>query len=376
MHGVKYQISKGTTIYGFLSDNHERTIEYCSRCCYNSEADIKPNSWINYIHARIKSTHESVIEHNCLTFMIVGTSAPIISKWERIFYEGNNLIKAQRGKHKKEHYLILSGNIHMYRDLLKNIADIEEYTFMYAMFDSLTHVQGDVEHIYLESLPTPNKNLHEYEGNIAVHHTPSKPVKLLDLPTGDDGIFASIINIDNPLKTSKILTNADHIQIVSDNIMYFGSITFRIKNPRIISQQDSRHRIQGMSQKSQRYVDSSKGYEFYVPDIVDAKKEYMFNIGGKKIDLSYEEYMLLAGKMYEALRDDGIPKETSRFALTNATYTEYCLTKPFYTLAHYFHERTTPAAQYEIRIGAIAVKDFVDDFTSKKFKKIKMFDKR
>lgn len=375
MHSIKYQVCKGITLYGFLSDNHERTVEYCSRCCYNSEADIKPKSWIKYIQARIKSTHESVIEHNCLTFMLVGTSQTILTKWEKLFYEGNNLIKATRGKRNSEHYLILSGNIHMYRDLLKNIENDDDYTLIYSLFDSLTHVQGDNYHIYLEALAIPeNKSIHEYESNIAVHHTPSKPVKLLDIPTEDPGIFVSIINMDNPLKTSKVLTNPDHIQIVSDNILYFGSITFKIKNPRIISQQDSRHRVQGMSQKSQRYVDSSDGYEYYVPEQVDADQEYTFKIGNKEIVLSYDEYMQLAGKMYEALRADGVKKETARFALTNATYTEYCLTKPFYTLGHYFHERTAPAAQYEIRVGAIEVKKYADDFTVKRFKKTNLFD--
>ena len=307
MHSIKYQVCKGITLYGFLSDNHERTIEYCSRCCYNSEGDIKPKSWINYVHSRIKATHESVIEHNCLTFMLVGTSPTIISKWERLFYEGNNLIKAVRGKRNSEHFLILSGNIHMYRDFLKNSKGIDDYDLIYALFDSLTHVQGDADHIFLEALSPPDKkSLHDYESNIAVHHTPSKPVKFLDLPTVDPGIFISIINMDNPLKTSKVLTNPDHIQIVADNILYFGSITFKVKNPRIISQQDSRHRIQGMSQKSQRYVDSSADYEYYVPEQVDEHKEYTFKIGDKEIALSYDEYMQLAGKMYEALRDDGV----------------------------------------------------------------------
>lgn len=375
MHSIKYQVCKGLTLYGFLSDNHERTIEYCSRCCYNSEGDIKPKSWINYIHARIKSTHESVIEHNCLTFMLVGTAPTILSKWEKLFYEGNNLIKAIRGKHNSEHYLILTGNIHMYRDLLKNTENTDEYDLIYTLFDSLTHVQGDDAHIYLEALmPPKKKSIREYESNIAVHHTPSKPVKFLDLPTEDPGIFVSIINMDNPLKTSKVLTNLNHIDIVKDNILYFGSITFMVKNPRIISQQDSRHRIQGMSQKSQRYVDSSTNYEYYVPEQVDKHKDYTFKIGDKTIELSYDEYMQLAGKMYEALRADGIKKETARFALTNATYTEYCMTKPFYTLSHYFHERTVPAAQYEIRVGAIEVKKYADKFTAKTFKKENLFD--
>lgn len=48
-----------------------KNIELCGRNCYHSEKNIKEGSAEKFIRGLIKSGHDSVLEHNCVTFEIV-----------------------------------------------------------------------------------------------------------------------------------------------------------------------------------------------------------------------------------------------------------------------------------------------------------------
>lgn len=372
MKTARYDIGEKSTLYGFISKNFERTVEYCSRCCYNSEDKISFDSWGSYILNRIKAGHESVIEHNAVVMMLISSTTSYINKWETAIYEGNNLIKVKKGKHGKDHYIIFSGNIHMFRDLIKNLdLSVSNNKKIYAMFSKLTDRMVKLKDKTISNIFTfdlPKINLSNIKNEIRCNGPVLEYVEPFNIQLDDDGLSLEILNVDNPLPRNSILINKKHKEIIKDNILCFGSVTFKITNPRIISQQDSRHREQAMSQKSQRFCDSKEGYDYYKPKLVDCDKEYYVNIPGKLgnrvVELSYNDYMELAIGMYEALKNDGILKETARFVLTNATKTEYCLTKSFLALPHYFYERTSQASQYEIRLPAIALQEYIN----KKFK--------
>ena len=138
-----------------------------------------------------------------------------------------------------------------------------------------------------------------------------------------------------------------------------NSVSYVIRMPRIVTQQESRHRINSISQRSQRYVDEvSKDCEFYCPPSIDPAKRYG--------DYTYEEFMDLAKVMYKNLRDTGVKKEDARNVLPGGIYSTMVVTKPLYTLPHYFHERCDNAAQAEIRLPAIALRDYLNNYFVRK----------
>lgn len=48
-----------------------KNVELCGRNCYHSEKNIKEGSAEKFIRGLIKSGHDSVLEHNCVTFEII-----------------------------------------------------------------------------------------------------------------------------------------------------------------------------------------------------------------------------------------------------------------------------------------------------------------
>lgn len=365
MNKVKF-ISDTIDVVGVISSNYAQTVEYCARTCYNTEANMTIDSWEKYIRARVKSGHESVIEHNCITLTFVGkndSAENILNKLEKVVYEANNLVKPKRGKLNNRDYLIITGNVKMFRDVLKNFNRDREYIDEHnVMFKVLLELLKDTDNVFFYGVEAPDVLIDVVD----FKESEFKPFKLINLenvPTGDERLKLDIINIDNPDEVKQFAREIS--DIVDANREYYGSVTYRVRTPRIISQQDSRHRIQAKSQKSQRYVNESddrKTSGYYVPAIIDGDKKYTLNVGGTEVEMSYEDFMKLSFDLYKALQEDKVPNETARFVLTNATYTEYCITKPFTTLNHYFYERCARAAQYEVRLVALALRGFVNDF--------------
>ncbi len=341
-----------------ISDNYASTIEYCARTCYNVEDKMAHDTWGKYIGARLKSRHESVIEHNALTMLFETTDdadLELLDVIQIVIAESNNLVVTHRDHIGEHDVLIATGNIKMFRDVIKRSIDKNcmIHAIIYKVFKNLLSTSGD---LFLHDLDTPITEVRELYMKLKVQEE-FNPITLTKIDTGDDRIGLELVNLDSVEDIIKDFP--EYEDVIRRNSLMFGSVTYRVRNPRIISQQDSRHRIQAKSQKSQRYVnesDATKQSGYYVPEVVDAEQLFEVELNGDIIKLTYDEYMKFSFRMYEAIQQQaGLKNETARFVLTNSTYTEYCITKPFYTLSHYFFERCADAAQYEIRIVAKAL---------------------
>ena len=200
----------------------------------------------------------------------------------------------------------------------------------------------------------------------------SKDIFKIPIDTTDSNIKLSIINIDRP--SFGLTTYFDKglpryvYDFISSHMYDLGSVTYEITMPRVVTQQEARHRINSISQMSQRYIceKNGSGHEnpIYEPYNVEVDKVYRVKHRGRKIDVSYNSFNELSRNLYTALNEDGVPNETARFVLTNAVYSTMVVTKPYHTLPHYFKERTSKAAQYEIRLPAIALRSYINqEFT-------------
>lgn len=364
-------------IYGFLSRNYQKNIEYCARTCYAVEDRITEDSWYNYIKARVVSGHESVIEHNMMTFLFVSPhkaeNNEFISKLENLVLEANNLIVPTRYYAKDDNeldYLLLTGNIRMYRDMLKKFNKNPEYSNYYELlYFSFVELLEPSRGIFTIDIP----NCETKDRDVISHDIEPTDIKLKNVNTGDKNILLDIINIDDITGIYHLIDD-NHKHIVTDNIIKICGITYRIKTPRVISQQDARHRIQAMSQKSQRYVNESK-YDaeniIYKPSYIDCNKKYNIKLSENvNAEISYSDFAKLSLELYKQMQNDNIKNEVARFVLLNGIYTEYCLTKPLFTLSHYFDERLSVASQYEIRLVAAALCTYVNIYLGKELSNI------
>ena len=108
-----------------ISSKIVRVIEFASRLCYDANEKMTETSWEKYIGARVKSGHESVIEHGLITVVIDycnewGDSADI----ESLIANSNSLLhyvydRGWNPKSMNTEQVIISGNLKMWRDFFK-----------------------------------------------------------------------------------------------------------------------------------------------------------------------------------------------------------------------------------------------------------------
>ncbi|AEH24398.1 FAD-dependent thymidylate synthase [Pyrococcus yayanosii] len=127
-----------------------------------------------------------------------------------------------------------------------------------------------------------------------------------------------------------------------ESILEHAVLTFAIEGcSRVCTHQLVRHRIASYTQRSQRYI-VEDGVDFVIPESVGrAEREKL----GKKV----EEFLKLAGELYEELIRAGVPQEDARYILPQAVKTKIVVTMNLRELKHFFGLRLCERAQWEIR---------------------------
>lgn len=153
------------------------------------------------------------------------------------------------------------------------------------------------------------------------------------------------------------------------------SFTFAIEGvSRALLAQLTRHRVGfSYSVQSQRYVkfgsnDRSGGFDYVVPETVaNAKKgvaieEEDGTIGIMNAQTGFEDFMLYAQKMYDALREAGVPSEDARAVLPQAAACNLVMTANLRAILEFYSKRQHgKGAQGEIADLADALKAAVID---------------
>jgi thymidylate synthase (FAD) len=103
--------------------------------------------------------------------------------------------------------------------------------------------------------------------------------------------------------------------------------------------QITRHRTACFSIRSQRYVDE-EGFNYVTPDAIK-KNPYALVL--------YQNAMGFLNGAYEALKDEGIPREDARMVLPNSCETTINMSMTFEGWLHYLRRRMDNKAQKEIR---------------------------
>ena len=125
-----------------------------------------------------------------------------------------------------------------------------------------------------------------------------------------------------------------------ESILEHASATFEVRGiSRACSHQLVRHRLASYSQESQRYVNAAGSDVVWPPSIAENPQARAL----------YREYMDAVDSAYSGLLALGVRKEDARFVLPNATMTRLVVTMNFREYLHFFRQRLTTAAQWEIR---------------------------
>ena len=380
------------TIRANFTNNLVKILEYASRTCYDSHDKTESDSWKTHISSRIKSRHESVIEHGRFAVIVdysvfndIFTAEDVYKEVDiinKLLCDSNSLIRYAKEdgyliKYPKVPIISLSGNMKMWRDLIKFIfSNKSEYLSSTTKFIIQIFALYDKKYSNVFSLDIPELNKYKpasLDGELfmlpkdSVIENITTRDKLYDIEKDklfkiydDNGITSRLINTDHFGRGLLIEPDIpSHIlEYLRDHVLDINSVTYTIDLPRAISLQEARHRVNSISQRSQRYVsESPEDSKYYIPDSIDKDKKYKLDNG---VEISYDEYFKLSLSLYNELVKDKVKKEDSRFVLPSGIITTMVITKPLYTLPHYFFERCAKGAQKEIREPAIALRDVLE----------------
>ena len=134
-----------------------------------------------------------------------------------------------------------------------------------------------------------------------------------------------------------------------ESVIEHFNITVKVVCSRAISHQIVRHRIGAYSQESQRYANYKDGIEVIEPTA----------------NISYDsancwiEAVMEAEEYYQELIEVGVKPEVARDVLPNAIATTLVITYNLRQWRHFLKQRTSPAADPQIRrIAGMILKEF------------------
>lgn len=144
-------------------------------------------------------------------------------------------------------------------------------------------------------------------------------------------------------------------------------IVIRVRLPVFVERQWARHRTASWNEVSARY--SVLPADFYLPDIDQVRAQSKTNKQGRAdpLDRDIAESFLVelggiyghAYQAYEAHLEAGVTRELARLNLPVGIYTEKVWKVDLHNLMHFLRLRLDEHAQYEVRVYAQILADFV-----------------
>lgn len=311
-----------------------------SKSCYASKIAGDIETKLKYIQARVRESHESVIEHAyvCLLLSIKKDDAADFVQ----VANGFRYLNVETTMDETHIYILIGGGLRAYKHLIRETLD-QTNRIIFMVKDCL--------------------------------YSCSYQAFFIDLINGGAMRPSFIDAIDEdtvpciPLKTSDEdrveILNIDSIQTIYDTVKKYGfameqclsmaSITILFKDmSRVITQQLTRHR-NAITQESQRYVNYSNTKfndptKFKPEKYADKEDCYTVNALGTTISASTQHLGDELCSIYSQLVDQGMEKEDARGYLPqNNQSSKVYMTFTYRTLLQFLKLRTDSHAQAEIR---------------------------
>lgn len=145
-------------------------------------------------------------------------------------------------------------------------------------------------------------------------------------------------------------------------------LKFHAKMPIFVARQWVRHRTANINEYSLRYSEAQ--HDFYIPEEKDIHFQSKFNKQGrddtevptelkKKVVNYFKDISEKTFNIYDELNEAGIARELARGILPVNLYTEWYWKNDLHNIFHFLKLRMDEHAQYEIRVFANAMAEFV-----------------
>lgn len=352
----KSKAKKGKAVYAaetlLTNDNINIVADACKVCWDTKGYDTYPDK-CEYIAKRIKTGHESVIEHSNIVIQMVFPVHEMESVLE--FMSAAQYINKKARVKGENIYLLVGGSIRGYKEAFRNIVDMTN-----VVLDTIrTQFYMNLDKCYFADFIQDGimneRSFGYYPDEVVEMHGYCNKVEVEDKRV-------TIVNVDNidevAAKMYDVFTFDDLLDMMTVTIIFD-------KMSRIITQQLTRHR-NGTTQESGRYVDLRE-YGFNSPDKFKPKYDPNTTYFIPQFDGHYTLQDLgdkLMG-IYEDLREQGLDKEDARGYLPlNYASGKVYITFTYRHLFKFLQLRTHKSAQPEIKQYA----DIIDKALTPRFR--------
>ena len=342
-------------IEGYIihQSGHIDVVNDACKLCYKGKEEKTLERKLKYIEGKIKSGHESVIEHSNVIMMIVDETQNYLD-YSEVLEAGKN-IHAKCKVDGDTAYYLLGGSIRAYKNIFRNIKN-QNNVIAKKILDTLHETPKEYYHDFIQAgIMSPimfmdSESIYEqYKATPFIRDGQIDPTYLIRHIDNIAEIYETIARF-----TSEYLFDVDDILDMCTVSVYVTSMS------RVITQQLTRHR-NAISQQSQRYVDESSctfinplQFKDYLP--VDTKfKTSLFG------ELTMDELAEKINSIYPELREQGIQKEDARSLLTQGVESSLYVTFTYRMLIYFLSVRVEEDAQAEIRLLATKLMRDLED---------------
>ncbi len=196
-------------------------------------------------------------------------------------------------------------------------------------------------------------------------------IRLVDSMGGDDAIVQAA-RVSYGKGTTKVSRDKGLIRYLlrhrHSTPFEMVELKFHAKMPIFVARQWVRHRTANINEYSLRYSEARD--DFYIPNKEDIHFQSQFNKQGRddtdvpdemkdKVIQYFTEMSKKSFDIYRELNDAGIARELARSILPVNLYTEWYWKNDLHNTLHFLKLRMDPHAQYEIRVFAEGMAQFV-----------------
>lgn len=338
---TKSKIKKGISVYAaetILTNDNINIVSDACKVCWGTKGYTTYPEKCEYIAKRIRTGHESVIEHSNIIIQMAFPSTEMESILN--FMSAAHYLNIKARTRGENIYLLIGGSIRAYKEAFRNVIDMTNIVLDTIRSQFYLNLDLCYFHDFIKDGLMHDQMFGYY---------PSEEIErdgyCHKIETNDDRV--TIVNMDDidevASKMYDVFTFDDLLDMVTITVVFD-------KMSRVITQQLTRHR-NAITQESARYVDVRE-YGFNSPDKFKPKYEsdkyYKVSILDNEYTLSGlgEELMTI----YEELREQGLDKEDARGYLPQ----NYASGKIYmtFTYRHYLkflQLRTHKSAQSEIK---------------------------
>ena len=195
-----------------------------------------------------------------------------------------------------------------------------------------------------------------------------KSKSLGEVGIGDEPIMVPVLH-DNDVRLIRYLAKHKH-----KSPFNHAFATFHVKAPIFVARQLVKHEYMPWNEISRRYVDDEP--EFYVPELWRGRSadKKQGSEGEVKLELPLLAAHATALEQYEDLLEQGVAPEMARMVLPQSTMTEWYWSGSLFAFAKMCGLRLKDDTQYETRLVAQEIEDYMMDIYPNSWEALRMYD--